>query len=188
MRIKLIFLVLSLGFFSCGEKFSDKEKETYINRGKNIALISFNELSTQLIAQMQEGGPAQAIPFCNVQASPIVKNLEKVQNASIKRTSDKIRSTANEPTQRESEILKIYSENLKNKVDLVPMVEIDADKKKHFYAPIIINDKCLACHGKINETLSVKTDSIIKALYPKDMATGYAAGDLRGIWSITFND
>lgn len=188
MKIKIILLLLSLFFFSCGEALSDKEKETYINRGKNIAQISFKELSTQLTAQMQQGGPAQAIPFCNVQASPIVKNLEKVQNASIKRTSDKIRSTANAPTKREMEILETYSENLKNKIDLAPLVEIDKDNKKHFYAPIIINDKCLACHGKIHEMLTVKTDSIIKALYPKDLATGYAAGDLRGIWSITFNN
>jgi hypothetical protein len=188
MKIRIIFLLLSISFFGCGEALSDKEKETYINRGKNIAQISFNELSTQLTAQMQQGGPAQAIPFCNVQASPIVKNLEKVQNASIKRTSDKTRSKDNAPTKREMEILEIYSENLKNKVELTPMIEIDIDKKKHFYAPIIINDKCLACHGKLNETLSVKTDSIIKALYPKDLATGYSAGDLRGIWSITFND
>jgi len=32
----------------------------------------------------------------------------------------------------------------------------------------------------------VQTDSIIKKLYPFDIATGYSEGDLRGIWSITF--
>jgi len=34
--------------------------------------------------------------------------------------------------------------------------------------------------------VSKPTDSLIKTLYPNDLATGYKVGDLRGIWSIQF--
>ena len=71
---------------------------------------------------------------------------------------------------------------------LTPIVELDAANKKHFYAPIIMKPNCLVCHGTINETVNIKTDSIIKSLYPNDKAIGYAEGDLRGIWSITFKN
>ena len=40
---------------------------------------------------------------------------------------------------------------------------------------------CLACHGsKIAPEVSDK----LKALYPKDQATGYKTGDIRGAFSI----
>ena len=47
---------------------------------------------------------------------------------------------------------------------------------------------CLVCHGTINETVTIKMDSIIKSLYPNDKAIEYSEGDLRGIWSITFKN
>ena len=56
----------------------------------------------------------------------------------------------------------------------------------HFYAPIFLQQKCLACHGEIGKNVNAETDSIIKSIYPYDAATGFKEGDLRGIWSIAF--
>jgi hypothetical protein len=57
---------------------------------------------------------------------------------------------------------------------------------RHFYAPIIVQKKCLTCHGEVGVDVTKKSDSIIESYYPKDLATGFKEGDLRGIWSITF--
>jgi hypothetical protein len=38
----------------------------------------------------------------------------------------------------------------------------------------------------VGETLTVENQAIIAAKYPEDKATGYQAGDLRGLWHITF--
>ena len=65
-------------------------------------------------------------------------------------------------------------------------VEIDKSGNPHFYAPILLQQKCLTCHGIIGEDITFKTDSIIKSIYQNDVATGFKEGDLRGIWSITF--
>ena len=102
--------------------------------------------------------------------------------------TNKLRNSSNEPTERELEIINEFSNALQNKLDLKPVVEIDNQNSKHFYAPIIMKPNCLVCHGTINETVNIKTDSIIKSLYPNDKAIGYAEGDLRGIWSITFKN
>ena len=184
---KIIVFVFAAVLFSCNNSFSTKEKENYTKKGKDIAQASFNELSSQLMAQMKEGGPAQAIPFCSLEASPITEKLSKKYNVVIKRASDKLRSCENEPTERELEIITNYKKLISTKEEVKPIVEIDKENKKHFYAPITIKANCLICHGKLNETLSVKTDSIIKSIYPFDIATGYVEGDLRGVWSITFN-
>ena len=135
---------------------------------------------------MKLGGPAQAIPFCNVEAIPLTQRLSDKYEVTIKRTSDKLRNPANKPTERELKIINNYHRLISEKKEITPIVEVDSNNKKHFYAPIMMKANCLACHGKIEEFMAVKTDSIIKSLYPNDKAIGYNEGDLRGIWSITF--
>ncbi len=188
MRVRktAVFLIL-VSVLACDNSLSEKEKENYIIQGKEVALASFKELSSQLIEQMKEGGPIQAIPFCNEQAMPITHQLSEKFNVTIKRTSDKLRNQENNPSVRELEIIQDYENSLADNEGLMPLVEIDNNGKKHFYAPIILKANCLVCHGKLNETINSKTDSIVKSLYPNDMATGYSEGDLRGIWSVTFN-
>jgi hypothetical protein len=187
--IKKVFILLFVfSFISCGNKFTEKEKAEYTVKGKEIAQATFKKLSGELMAQMKAGGPVKAIPFCNLEAVPLVDELSKEYNAIIKRTSDQLRSCDNEPTERELVIINEYQELLQAKQPIVPIVELDEEGKKHFYAPIKISAKCLVCHGEKGNTLANKTDSIVKSLYPNDLAIGYKDGDLRGIWSITFNE
>ena len=53
-----------------------------------------------------------------------------------------------------------------------------------FFAPIILQAQCEVCHGTPGESLSTDLLSSIQQKYPNDEAVGFAAGDLRGIWSI----
>jgi hypothetical protein len=184
-KIILVFVLLSV--LACNSSLSEKDKEEYTNKGTEISKATFNELSSNLTEQMKAGGTAQAIPFCNVQAAPIANQLSEQYNVTIKRTSDKLRNSANEPTSRELEIIQQYNQASKSD-DLKPIVEVDANQNIHFYAPIKLQAACLTCHGSVNETVTIQTDSIIKTLYPNDKALGYNEGDLRGIWSITFKN
>ena len=179
----LIFMAI----VSCNNALTDKEKQEYTDKGKEIAQASFNALSEKLTEQMKIGGPAQAIPFCNIEAMPITQQMSEKYNVTVKRTSDKVRNQENKPTERELEIIDSFNKLISSKQEIKPIVEIDSDNNKHFYAPIIAKANCLVCHGKVGELVTVKTDSIIKSLYPKDKATGYKEGDLRGVWSIAFN-
>ena len=187
MLKQLLLLLAFTGLISCSTDFSEKKKQKYTLKGQEIAQATFNELSSQLMAQMKEGGPAQAVPFCKENAAVILGELSDKYDVTIKRSSDLLRSCKIEPTERELEIIYNYQKLIKEEKELRPIVEIDSNDKKHFYAPIKIKANCLMCHGKVNETMSVKTDSIIKSIYPFDIATGYSEGDLRGVWSITFN-
>lgn len=184
---KILISAIIISFVACSSGFSEKEKEEYAVKGNEIAQATFKELSTNLMTQMKAGGPAQAIPFCNQQASPITEALSKKYDVVIKRTSNKLRSCNNEPSEREIEIIDSYQQLMLENKELKPIVEIDKNEKKHFYAPIKVQANCLVCHGKLNETMTVQTDSIIKSIYQFDIATGYSEGDLRGLWSITFN-
>lgn len=180
--LTVIFLALLV---ACNQKetLTPKEKEIYLQKGKTIAKAAFKELSSNLITQMKAGGVTQAIPFCNTKAMPLTNKVSEAHNVTIKRTSDKYRNELNKPTERELEIIKSFKKLNTEKKEIKPVVEIGKDAKKHFYAPIKIKQKCLGCHGQVNP----KVDSIISIHYPKDLAKDYKEGDLRGIWSITFN-
>ena len=183
-----LILGLLLSIMACNTSISMKEKQEYLKKGKQITQATFKELSGNLMQQMKLGGPSQAVPFCNVQALPITNQISKKFDVTIKRTSNKLRNPKNSPNKREAEIIKQYQILLEKDKELLPIVEVGSDNMKHYYAPIKLNTKCLACHGELREKLSVKTDSLIKSLYPNDMAINYKKGDFRGIWSIEFKN
>ncbi len=182
----LLFVLVFLGMLSCDNTLTEKEKQEYTNKGNEISQATFKALSEKLTEQMKLGGPAQAIPFCNVAAIPITQQLSEEFDVTIKRTSDKLRNQENKPSARELEIINTYHNLISEEREITPIVEVDNNNNKHYYAPIMLKVNCLACHGKVEKFVSLKTDSIIKSLYPNDQAIGYSEEDLRGIWSIEF--
>jgi hypothetical protein len=57
-----------------------------------------------------------------------------------------------------------------------------------YYKPIKIGmPTCLQCHGKPKEDINEATASTIRKKYRFDKATGYAMGNLRGAWKLTFS-
>jgi hypothetical protein len=183
--MKYIIQILVLVFFvSCQTNtLTNKEVGQYTIKGKEIGQAVLKKLGGNLMQQMKNGGVKQAIPFCNVAAIPLTEELSKKYNVSIKRTSHKLRNTKNKLTLKEDDILKHYITSISNGEKVKPIVTKDDNLKIHFYAPIKMKKKCLVCHGDISK----QTDSIIKSYYPKDLATGFKEGDIRGLMSITFN-
>jgi len=178
--------IITVLFLSCQKDLTDKEKGEYISKGKEIAQTTVKKLGSNLMEHMKEGGPQQAIPFCNAAANTLTEEMAKKYSVSIKRTSLKIRNEKNKPNEAEETILKQYLASISNNEELKPIVSKDKAGKVHFYIPIKLEAKCLACHGTIGKEVTVKTDSILKTLYPNDKAIGFNVGDLRGIWSLTF--
>jgi len=190
MNTKVIGLLgfAAILFLSCQKDLTDKQKEEYAIKGKEIAQSTVKKLGSNLMKHMKEGGPQQAIPFCNTAANPLTKEVAEKYNVSIKRTSHKIRNENNKPNEKEDEILNQYLASLLKGEKLKPIVSKDQGGKVHFYAPMKLEAKCMACHGTVGKEVTIKTDSILKSLYPNDKATGFKVGDLRGIVNITFNN
>lgn len=187
--MKNIFSLIGIAIMllsSCQKDLSEKDIKEYTKIGKEIALSTAEHLGGQLTKSMKEGGTASAIPFCNTMAMPLTEEMSDKYFTIIKRTSHKVRNEHNSPTKEETRILNTYKELIDANKQLKPIVEIDKSGSPHFYAPILLQQKCLSCHGEIGKNVTVKTDSIIKSIYPYDAATGFKEGDLRGIWSIAF--
>jgi hypothetical protein len=62
-----------------------------------------------------------------------------------------------------------------------------ANGRATFYSPIVItNPLCLQCHGIPGTDLAPSTVALLQQLYPRDEATGFKLGDLRGLWRVDF--
>ena len=174
-------------FWSC-ESSPQKEQALVpavgnVELGKEIAGKSFIALSTALQSVMQSEGPEAAIQYCNVHAIPLIDSLSQAHQAEIKRTSLRVRNPADAPNQEEITVLNEFETMVSN--GDTPMAKMEGNT---FYAPIFMQEACLLCHGVPGEKLSFDLHTKILALYPSDAAFGYQAGDLRGMWSITFKN
>ena len=186
-KIKWIFIGLIFVIaIACSENQTSNKQpaphsdEQLIERGKAITQATFQALSQELQKSMMEGGVEKAITYCNVNALPITEKLSKQHNAIIKRTSLKYRNSINAPTKAEVDILRAYQAEIDAGDALKPKLTKENDQSI-FYAPIIMQDQCLKCHGAKQ---SISAYDQILSKYPGDLATEYLAGDLRGMWSV----
>ncbi len=183
----IALLIVTIIFAGCKPEWQEGEKESYINKGKTVAQATAKRMLGEVGKNMKEGGVAQAVPYCQAYAPELTKEIAAEHNVTIRRTSHKLRNPNNAPTADEQKKLDTYLDLIADKAALKPMVEKDAKGNVHFYAPILLLKKCTVCHGVPGETLNEKNYEMIKSLYPEDQATGFAEGDFRGMWHITFN-
>ncbi|OWR13350.1 DUF3365 domain-containing protein [Chryseobacterium sp. VAUSW3] len=149
---------------------------------KNYAAEAQQLLGSQLKQKIAEGGPENALQFCNINAIPLTDSISKKYSVSIKRVSDKYRNPDNAANPAELAVITTYKAML-----AAGKMPEGLLKDNHYYAPIVTNAMCLQCHGTPGKELAEKTHLKIKSLYPQDKATGYGVDELRGIFSIAIN-
>lgn len=207
--IILISFVLMISIVSCtsNNKESDKQQDksgnqvkvSYISlndpktkdiqkKGAIIVRLATTELGKALNKAIKEEGAENAIDFCNHRAMKITDSLATAEGVIIRRLAKKNRNPENETNAIESKIYKQYiMEWLTNKT-LVSKLAIDENNHPVYYKPIIINKKCLTCHGKPGETMPRNLADKIAGLYPNDKAIDFEDGHPRGMWAITFSE
>ena len=156
--------------------------------GKSIALTTKKTLGRSLQNALQKGGVENAVTFCNLVASPVVDSLSLHFDAKIRRVTLKPRNPYNAPNEIEMKIMEAYDFQQKNSLALAPNVQPLDNNEYLFTKPILVESAlCLTCHGTSENGLQKETEDFLRSKYPDDKATGYAIGDLRGMWSIIFS-
>ena len=140
-------------------------------------LMPFKQQLMQALQRGLEQGPAQAIDVCRLEA-PAIATEASVDGVAIGRTSFRLRNPANAPTVWQQTGLRHYQQS----EDREPMLINLEDGRVGYMEPIVTAPMCLACHGS---ELSAEVKDALSAHYPADQATGFAAGDLRGIFWVT---
>lgn len=159
---------------------------TYSDIGLKYALSTKAQLGKNLMKAINEKGTAGAVEFCNIEAMKLTDSMSVMHNAIIARVSDKPRNPKNKANTKELRHIAAFKELLASGSDIDPVVE-EIYGEINFYYPITTNTMCLQCHGTPNEQITSTTLSTLRKLYPEDKAIGYDVGQVRGIWSISFD-
>jgi hypothetical protein len=156
-----------------------------LEEGREIARGFGAELRGALQAAMEQGGALAAIQVCHEEAPLIARQAAETSGAEVGRTSTKVRNPANQPDPHQRAVLAEFAERLAAGPADPPPERLDVleDGRVRYMSAIVIQPPCLACHG---ESLAAPVAEAIDARYPEDEARGYALGDLRGAFSITW--
>lgn len=127
-----------------------------------------NALSTAL---SRPEGPMGAIGVCKQEAPRIAQTVSRESSVMIGRTSARKRNPMNGvPT---------WASGVVERDQAKSAMYANADGSFAIALPIVLADNCLMCHGD-PALMDPALKEVIARAYPKDQATGFASGDLRG--------
>jgi hypothetical protein len=178
-------VVVGLGLFLlCGTAVADEV--ALKARAAELMAEYAKALKAAMSGAMAKGGPLGALDVCNRQAPKIAADLSKSSGWSIGRTSLKPRNAASAPDEYERKVMEGFAARLARgeKPDALVSAATVGDKGGktfRFMKAIPTGEMCLTCHGpNVAPELKLK----IAQLYPKDQATGFKLGDLRGAFTL----
>lgn len=158
----------------------------YGDIGLGYALATKAALGKNLMKAIQEKGTDGAVTFCNLRAIELTDSISVMNNAQIKRVSDKPRNPGNKANKEELGHIATFKEQVAAGIEVDPVV-VPGNEEVTVYYPITTNTMCLQCHGKPKEQINPSTLATLRKLYPEDMAIGYNVNEVRGIWSVVFD-
>jgi hypothetical protein len=181
----VLVLVLSPITLTAGEPAADT---AWVDQSRQLALQLGGQLKAELSKAIAEGGPMAAINVCYLRAPEIAAQLSQASGARVGRTALRVRNPSNAPDELERSVLEQFATDLgSGPVDrpLEAVFEIrrgDAVERRYMRA-IPTDALCLTCHGK---TIAPELAAAIARDYPKDQATGFEQGQLRGAFSVVW--
>jgi hypothetical protein len=141
-------------------------------------------LQAALQSAMASGGPANAIGVCKDVAPAIASELSRERGAAVSRTSLRLRNPANLARDWQLEVLREFDEHTAAEAGSAPeFYESRPDGQFRYMKAIPTGGLCLACHGV---AIPAEVRDLLDEHYPHDRARGYAAGDIRGAFSIVW--
>ncbi|MHB0970207.1 MAG: c-type heme family protein [Thermoanaerobaculia bacterium] len=140
------------------------------------------EFRTQLQMELKEGmarGPVHAVAVCRDRA-PRIAAESGSPTLQLGRTSTRVRNPDNAPAGWLVPVLEHYA---RHPEDREPRTVVLGDGRSGYVEPITVAPVCLVCHG---DAVAPDVSRALQELYPQDRATGYKAGDFRGVfWAVS---
>lgn len=152
------------------------------------AAAGLGRVLMELLGQeMARGGYEGAARACSEAAQTVTEEFAREQGLEIRRVSLRARNPKDHPDEWEAAKLKAWEKEYKPgkpPAEVFEIVEEDGRRLGRYLKPIVVQPMCLGCHGP-KEKISEEVRQVLEERYPRDHATGYSAGDLRGAFSVT---
>jgi hypothetical protein len=161
--------------------------ETLAAQARGLAGNLMLSLQGELFAAMKDGGPVKALEVCRTRASQITKAASTGTPWKIGRTALKVRNPQNAPDAWEAAKLEEFRKRRAAGEELAALeawevVEAEGRRTFRYVKAIGTTSPCLNCHGS---DLKPEVAAKVKELYPEDQAVGFAAGQLRGAFTLS---
>jgi len=180
-----LVLALSPVILAAAEPAADT---AWVDQSRQLAMQLGGQLKGELSKAIAEGGPVAAINVCYLRAPEIAAQLSQASGARVGRTALRVRNPSNAPDELERSVLEQFSTDLGSGLVDRPLEAVfeirrgDAVERRYMRA-IPTDALCLTCHGK---TIAPELAAAIARDYPKDQATGFEQGQLRGAFSVVW--
>ncbi len=176
---RLLALVL-LGYSLTAGADSAPQTLTTEARGRVQAFAT--QLKQALQQSIETGGLPAAIATCQTVA-PTIAGQHSDDGWRIGRTALRLRNPDNRPDSWERQVLQDFQRRLQAG-EAASGLEISKieDGQFRYMKAIPTAPMCTGCHGN---DLAEPVRQRLEALYPEDNATGFAAGSLRGAFTVT---
>lgn len=155
------------------ERASEPDAAT-IARAADAVVRLKSALVGELTAAIAQGGPENAIGVCRDRA-PAIAQVVSQPGLRVGRTSHKLRNPANAAPDWAAPLVAAYVAGERAGEPTALLLE---NGRMGYVEPLATAPMCLACHG---ESIAPAVAAKLAALYPEDRATGFRAGELRGL-------
>ena len=168
-----------------GPRLDDATRERVVTLGDSAAMTLVRTLGGRLNTHLA-GGAEQAIAFCSAEAQELTDSVSDALGPgwTVKRTTVRTRNPRNAPDSLEAEALTFFHTAAEEGEVPDHLVQATPSGDYRYYMPLQLGEMCLQCHGP-RESLEPAVRQVLDTRYPADQATGYAAGDLRGLVRVT---
>lgn len=138
-----------------------------------------SQLKAELQQAMAAGGPLQAVEVCQQRAPALADAVSAQTGFQLARVSLRHRNPERgRPTDWQRSVLESFDQQLASgQPPGELMFSAMTAGEYRFMKAIPTAPLCLTCHGT---ALAPELEAKLARLYPKDRATGYQAGELRG--------
>lgn len=161
------------------------EADPRLQQSRELTRQFQQRLKTELEAAIAQAGPVGAIGVCREKAPAIAAELSAASGASVSRTALRVRNPANAPQPWQREAMERFEQRMAagEPAEKLELFETPAGQGARYMKAIPTGPLCLTCHGS---HLAADVQSALREMYPQDAATGFAAGDLRGAFSVVW--
>ncbi len=143
------------------------------------------DLLSALTAAMAAEGPQGAIGICSSIAPALAAQLSEESGASVRRTALRTRNPTARADATEQRVMEGWSAAPVDENGRPKRWTAEEKGEYRYMRAIPTMPMCLVCHG---ENIAPEVSAAIRARYPEDQATGFAPGQLRGAFSIRWDE
>ena len=149
------------------------------------AAAGLGEVLKQLLAEeLKKGGFEAAVRSCSENAQVVTEEYAREKGMEIRRVSLKYRNRKDQPDEWEAAKLREWAAASVPPKELAETVTENGKRYLRYLKPIQTQAMCLSCHGGPGQ-IGAEVSALLSERYPRDKATGYKAGELRGAFSVT---